>query len=313
MILAPMQGLTEVIFRRTYERCFPGVFDSAIAPFISLTQGVTRQRRFNIHSDRYADILPENNEGSIPVVPQLLGHEAEEFVELTNILYDMGYTEVNWNIGCPMRAIAAKHRGCGILPYPDEVRALLDDVIPRIKPRLSIKMRIGHRERDEIFALVPVINDYPVASVTIHPRLGRQQYNGHPDLDTFGRVLPLIKHPVIYNGDLCSVADARNIRLRFPHVADIMIGRAALYTPTLPLDIKGQKTSDRLSMSKRFVASLMEAIKEHYPSTESATRKTKEYWCLLWKSVCNDEQAARAVLRERDFTVVDKMISRFTQ
>jgi len=303
MILAPMQGLTEVLFRRVYEECFPKAIESAISPFLSLTHGNLAEAWKKID-----DVLPEENIGSIPVVPQILGKEPTEFIELGNRLYELGYQEINWNMGCPMRKVTGKHRGSGILPYPNEVRAILDAVVPALKPRLSIKMRIGLRSKEEIFALVPIINDYPLVSVTIHPRLGRQQYTGHPDLETFGEVLPMIKHPVIYNGDICNAADAKEVRRRFPQIADIMIGRGILYRPTLPLEIAGKEPENKIELNKHFIQRLIEEIALRMPTEQSRMRKTKEYWCLLWHELPISETTARSVLHEQDYDEVRKKI-----
>ena len=303
MILAPMQGLTEVLFRHVYEECFPGAIPLAVAPFIALT----RNLRFSTDNAQIRDVLPENNHGSIPVVPQILGKEPEEFVLLANCLSDLGYQEVNWNMGCPMRTVTAKHRGCGLMPHPDEVRAILDAVLPRLRVRLSVKIRLGLKEKEEVFRMVPVLNDYPLASVTVHPRLGRQQYTGVPDLETFGQVLPLLKAPVIYNGDICTTEDAQNIRRRFPQVADLMVGRGILYNPPLPLG-----TID-VGLNKHFIRRLMEAIRTTLPSEESVMRKTKEYWSLLWKALPISEMEARKVLRAQELTTVDNLIEEFIQ
>lgn len=305
MILAPMQGLTEVMFRRVYEECFPGAIVLAVSPFLSLTHGNLADAW-----EKIEDVLPENNAGSIPVVPQILGKEPDEFIALGNRLFDLGYTEVNWNMGCPMRKVAAKHRGSGILPYPDEVRAILDAVLPALKPRLSVKVRLGLKDPEDIFRLVPVFNSYPLASVTVHPRLGRQQYNGQPDLDTFARVLPMLKAPVIYNGDIVSGADARRIRERFPQVSDLMVGRGVLYRPTLPLDIADpdRDTSDDLRLASHFIARLVQEILTVMPSDQARIRKIKEYWCLVWKSLPISEMQARQVLHQEKLTIVEKMI-----
>lgn len=310
MILAPMQGLTEVLFRRVYEECFPGAIPLAVSPFIALT----RNLRFSTDNAQIRDVLPENNRGSIPVIPQLLGKEPDEFVLLADKLYDLGYNEINWNMGCPMRAVTAKHRGCGLMPHPDEVRAILDAVMPHLRGRLSVKVRLGLKNPREIFDMVPVLNDYPLASVTIHPRLGRQQYTGVPDLETFGQVLPLLKHPVIYNGDLCSAADIRRIRERFPLVADLMVGRGILYHPTLPLEVENETPEEETGkMTKHFIRRLMEAVRATLPTPEAAMRKTKEYWSLLWKSLPISEMQARQVLRAQQSTVVDNLIDTYTQ
>ena len=302
-----MQGLTELMFRRVYEECFPGAFSCAVSPFLSLTHGNLAEAWKKID-----DVLPEANVGSMPVIPQILGKETHEFIELGNRLYDLGYTEINWNMGCPMRKVTGKQRGSGILPHPELVESILDTVLPRLKPRLSVKVRLGLRSKEEIFALIPILNRYPLSSVTVHPRLGRQQYTGHPDLDTFGQVLQLMEHPVIYNGDICTREDARRIAERFPSTADIMIGRGVLYRPTLPLEIAG-KTGIDDSATKRFVYRLIEEIDRCMPSEQSRIRKMKEYWCLVWKSLPISEQQARQVLHEQDYTAVGKKILGFLQ
>lgn len=305
MILAPMQGLTEVMFRRVYEECFPGAIALAVSPFLSLTHGNLADAW-----DKIEDVLPENNDGSIPVIPQILGKEPDEFIALGNRLFDLGYNELNWNMGCPMRKVAAKHRGSGILPYPDEVRTILDAVLPQLKPRLSVKVRLGLKSTDDIFHLIPVLNDYPLASVTVHPRLGRQQYNGHPDLDTFALVLPQLKAPVIYNGDIVSGADAKRIKERFPTVADLMVGRGVLYRPTLPLDIANpdRDTGNDLRLAAHFIERLVQEILSTMPTDQARIRKIKEYWCLVWKSLPISEMQARQVLHQEKLTIVEKMI-----
>ena len=307
LILAPMQGLTELLFRRAFERAFPGAFDYAVSPFISLTHGNLKDAEKKI-----ADVLPERNSGSMRVVPQILGREVGEFVDLANRLYDLGYEEVNWNIGCPMRRVAGKHRGSGILPYPEEVRAVLEGVVPAMRPQLSVKMRLGYRSANEIDSIVPILNDYPLANVTIHPRIGKQMYSGTPDLTRFAEVLPVLKHKVIYNGDICSLYDYERIRRMFPMVKDVMIGRGVLYNPLLPIEIRraqpeglrvggfegfrvggfegGEKTASE------FIVSMMEEIMELDVSREAKMRKMKEYWCLFGKAVPGSEERKRRVL-----------------
>ena len=325
-----MQGLTELLFRRAFERAFPGAFDYAVSPFISLTHGNLRDAEKKI-----ADVLPERNRGSMRVVPQILGHEVGEFVDLANRLYDLGYEEVNWNIGCPMRRVAGKHRGSGILPYPEEVRAVLEGVVSAMRPQLSIKMRLGYRSAKEIDSIVPILNDYPLANVTIHPRIGKQMYSGTPDLTRFAEVLPKLKHRVIYNGDICSLYDYERIRRMFPTVKDVMIGRGVLYNPLLPVEIRrahpegldgfngvngvngfedneknfndnfnfnfryrgGESNGEgAVGTASEFIVSMMEGIMELDVSREAKMRKMKEYWCLFGKAVPGSEERKRRVL-----------------
>ena len=295
-----MQGLTELIFRRTYEFCFPMAISKAISPFLSLTHG-----NLTAAIEKIDDVLPERNIGSMAVVPQILGKETDEFVQLAHRLADLGYDEVNWNIGCPMRRVAGKHRGSGILPYPDEMRAVLDYVIPRIgSMRLSVKMRLGYKDPDEIFRLVPILNSYPIASVTIHARTGKQQYSGVCDIERYGAVLQQLQPPVIYNGDITTVTSYRHLLDRHPKTHDVMIGRGLLYDPTLSLRIQETITGSTpkeatwyIRRNVEFLSRLTAAVIDALPTDEAKLRKIKEYWCLMWRITSISETEARKVLR----------------
>lgn len=307
-----MQGLTELLFRKTFSRLYPGAFDYAVSPFLSITHGNLRDA-----GKKVEDVLPEANRGSMPVVPQLLGHEVEGFIELSNRLHELGYGEVNWNMGCPMRRVAGKHRGSGILPFPEEVRSILDAVMPHIKPALSVKVRLGYRQSDEIDQIIPILNDYPLKNVTIHPRIGKQMYSGTPDLGKFAEVMPLLRHQVIYNGDICTVYDYKKIRSLFPSVKDVMIGRGVLYNPLLPYKIRQECPADfsvvntakgGLATAADFILSLMDEILSLEISDEAKLRKIKEYWCLLSRNLSGTESRKREVLHATRLDVIQTLI-----
>ena len=317
LILAPMQGLTELLFRRAFQRCYHNAFDCAISPFLSLTHGNLKDATVKVE-----DVLPKLNTNSMPVIPQLLGHEAESFIDLANRLNDFGYSEVNWNMGCPMRRVAAKHRGSGILPYPEEVRSILDTVVPRLKTTLSVKVRLGYYSPDEIDHIIPILNDYPLTSVTVHPRTGKQMYSGLINIDKFTQILPLINHPVIYNGDICTPYDYRRIRTLFPSVKDVMIGRGALYNPLLPMQIRTEFPEDfdsavlpltQQPTAKQFIVSLIGDILQMNVSNQAKIRKRKEYWCLLSKALPDSEERKRRVLHSADLETILRLIDEMTK
>ncbi|MBP5326515.1 MAG: tRNA-dihydrouridine synthase family protein [Bacteroidales bacterium] len=316
--LAPMQGLTELLFRKVYSICYPDAFDFAVSPFLSLTHGNLKDADKKIE-----DVMPGPNVGLMPVIPQILGHETDEFIDLANRLNDLGYNEVNWNMGCPMRRVAGKHRGSGILPYPDEVNDILSEVVPNIRCSLSVKIRLGYRNNDEIDKIIPILNSFPIKNVTIHPRIGKQVYSGVPDIEKFAEVLPKIKHPVSYNGDIFTVGDYVRIRTRFPQVKDVMIGRGALYNPLLPVMIR-QRCPDDFSngdrfvnasypSAKMFITRLVDEIMVQNISDQAKTRKIKEYWCLLSKSISGTEESKRRVLHADNLEEMRRLITEMTK
>lgn len=227
--LAPLRGLTDAIYRNTFARHFPG-FDLTIAPFLTTFAGT------KVKSAKLDDLLPENNK-DLPVVPQILSKDADQFKVLATMLFDLGYETVNWNLGCPYPMVANKGRGSGLLPDPDKIASFLEK-IGDMPCRLSIKTRIGRRSTDEIKKLMPIFNSIPLEELIIHPRLGLQLYKGEVDLDTFALCLENSTNPVTYNGDICNHADFQKLTKRFPKVQRWMIGRGALRDPFLPGRIK---------------------------------------------------------------------------
>ncbi|MGD0711524.1 MAG: tRNA-dihydrouridine synthase family protein [Bacteroidales bacterium] len=230
ILLAPLQGYTDFIFRNVYNRHYNGI-DIAVSPFISLTQ-----RKSNTLSTA-KDVLPANNHG-MPVIPQLMGSNPEQFIRFARILSDWGYDTLNWNLGCPIKHIARKKRGSGLLPYPELVRDILEKIIPNIPQRLSIKLRLGLNNVNEIYQIIPVLNDFTLENIIIHPRIGTQMYEGEVHHDILQNCLPLFKHEIIYNGDIFTVNDFQIIQNKYPTIQKWMIGRGVLLNPLLPATIK---------------------------------------------------------------------------
>lgn len=253
LILAPLRGLTESTYRTVFSRFFPG-FDSAVAPFINTYQGNT------IKPSLLKDLLPENNP-LLPVIPQILAKNPANFLKISQILADLGYTTVNWNLGCPYPMVANKERGSGLLPHPDKIAYFLD-TIQGSPLSLSIKTRIGRRHPDEIMKLMSIFNQFPLTELIIHPRTGLQMYKGNVDLETFQACLEISKHPVVYNGDINSVSDYRHLSEKFPTVAGWMIGRGALANPFLPGQIKGISCDGN---PIQILAAFHDTLLQHYP------------------------------------------------
>ncbi len=235
LVLAPMRGITTMHYRRAFVRHFHGL-DLEMAPFIS-TVGAER-----INPTLLKDVLPENNSG-LPLIPQLIGNKADDFVQMAIALHDLGYDEINWNLGCPHKPIRKKRRGSGLLPYPDTVDAILDQVCDRSPCRISVKVRLGISDPSELMALIPVLNKYPLSEVIIHPRTAEQMYTGTVDLDAFEAAYQAVKHPVCYNGDINDPAFFHALEKRFPTIDRYMLGRGLLANPFLCEEIKAPSSA----------------------------------------------------------------------
>ena len=134
-LCAPMEGVTGDLFRQAQRQTFPAA-DSYYTPFLSPTANRTFSPR------ELREIEPAHNAG-IRVVPQLMGHCAEDFLWMAGQLADMGYDEVNFNLGCPSNTVTVKKKGAGLLTEPDLLRRFFDAVFAACPLPVSVKTRLG--------------------------------------------------------------------------------------------------------------------------------------------------------------------------
>lgn len=307
LYLAPLQGFTDKVFRNSYTRCFEG-FDISIAPFISALQ----EGRFKKKEIR--DVMPEENR-QLPVIPQIMGNNPQDFAVVANLLYDMGYPSVNWNLGCPYKMVAKKQKGSGLLCFPDRVDAFLDAVFPLMKTRLSIKMRLGRHEKEEIHALAPILNRYPLDEITLHPRTGVQMYEGTVDLDAFDHASRILNHTLVYNGDIRNHDDFLRISRRFAFIDRWMIGRGVLSDPFLPMTIKhGCDTltsTKKIDMIKQFHDDFYMERLAYLSGPAHVTDRMKSFWSYLAPSLEDGDGFFKQVKKVKTPEQYEAVVERF--
>ena len=283
LYLAPLQGYTESYFRNAFSRYFDS-FDFAIAPFIPAGKGDT------IKPSRIRDLLHENND-KMPVDPQIIGKYAPEFIPLANHLYKYGYKTLNINMGCPISTIIRKMRGSGIIAYPEMVEMLLEKLHQEVENEISIKIRLGYYDKKELKALMPILNQFPLKELVVHPRLGQQMYNGKPDLEAFEWCMKNTKSPLVYSGDIFTKDDFLALQKRFPEQERWMIGRGVIYDLFLPLSIKeGIPTkAEKQDLFSRFHETLFQEVMEYRQRPKNQLNKMKEFWGYFSRQFVNYE------------------------
>ena len=269
LYFAPMEGITSYIFRNAHYRYFGGI-DKYFTPFLAPNQAhcfMPREKR---------DVLPEHNEG-IPVVPQILTNNPEHFIKTAKALKDMGYGEVNLNVGCPSGTVTAKKRGAGFLSEPDQFDEFLDRIFTELDVEISVKTRIGIEDPEEFEQLLEIYNDYPMKELIVHPRLQKDYYKGKPRMASFDLAVEKSINVLCYNGNLFSAKDYENWHQNYPQIPAVMIGRGAVSDPSLPLQIRGKKR-----MSKERFLLFHQAVCEGYLTWNCGDRnvlfKMKELW-----------------------------------
>lgn len=272
---APLQGFTEAPWRNAHQEIFGGI-DAYYTPFVRIERGEFRNKDLR-------DIAPENNSVS-HLVPQLIASTPAELERLAALFIEQGHKEADLNMGCPFPLIAGKHKGAGILPYPQEVKALLDELVHYPELKFSVKMRLGWESGDEWRLLLPLLNDTPLQRIVLHPRIGKQQYKGEVDGTAFAAFYEECTHPLVYNGDLLTVEDIHRTAETFPRLEGIMLGRGLLVNPALAWEYKeGVLLSQRELYIKveNLHARLLEYYEDHLQGDAQLLSKMKPYWEYL--------------------------------
>lgn len=267
--LAPMEGITGHIYRNVYEKYFHNI-DKYFTPFIVPNQSLS------LKTKELRDLLPENNEG-LNVVPQILTNDAEGFILTANKLKQLGYDEINLNLGCPAGTVVSKKRGSGFLAYPDELDKFLDEIYKISDMKISIKTRLGKERPEEFYNLIEIYNKYPLEELIIHPRTREDFYGNIPNLKMFKEALSLSKHPICYNGDIFTTKNYNDIVKEFPEIDKVMLGRGVLANPGLIGEIR-----ENNFISKEVLKEFHDEIFENYTillnEDKNAMYRMKELW-----------------------------------
>ena len=273
--VAPMEGLTDRVWRQAHQKWFgwAGAPAKYYAPFLSPPENrVLIQKKM-------AELAPEANPGA-PVVPQLLAKDGALAAWMVGQLRQLGYTEVNLNFGCPSGTVTAKGKGSGMLRDLDKLDAFLAALFAEAEGPLTVKTRLGVEKPEEFAAVLEVYNRYPIAELTIHPRVMRQQYRGIADREAFAKALPECRMPVCYNGDLTTVEQLRALEADFPTVQSLMVGRGIIADPALFRQALGGPAATKEEL-RGYLDDLYHGYTALFGSAGCAISRMKGHWFYL--------------------------------
>lgn len=267
--LAPLEGITGFIYRNSYKKFFNNI-DKYFTPFIVPNSSKSLKTR------ELRDILPENNKG-INIVPQILTNDSEGFIATTRKLQELGYNEVNLNLGCPSGTVVSKNRGSGFLAKREELDVFLDEIYKIDDMKISIKTRIGKDSPEEFYELIKIYNKYPIEELIIHPRTRQDFYGNKPNLEVFKDALSLSTNPICYNGDIFTLDDYNKLIKAFPELKTVMLGRGILANPGLIDLIKTNIQIDKKNL-KDFHDEVLNNYVELFHDDNIAILRMKELW-----------------------------------
>lgn len=290
---APLEGISWYVYRNMQAKHFKAA-DCYITPFIAPNQ------KREIRNKDKQDILPEHNEG-LCVVPQIIGNRADEFIDTARQLQDLGYKEVNLNLGCPSGTVVAKGKGSGFLSKPDELERFLDEIFSGLQMDISVKTRIGRYDEDEFYELMELFNRFPIKELTIHPRIQKEFYSGTPHMELFAYAYENSKNPICYNGDIFKAEDYKKLAETFPKLEAVMLGRGMLANPALLEEISGEGNVSKKRI-KAFHDELLAVYEEMLFGEITVLHKMKELWHYMICIFTNGEKYGKQIRKAKTLT-----------
>ena len=284
--LAPMEGITGFIYRNSYDKFFGGI-DKYFAPF------VVPNSSKSLKTKELRDVLPENNKG-INLVPQILTNDSEGFISTARKLKQLGYNEINLNLGCPSGTVVGKKRGSGFLAHREEFDKFLEEIFKIDDIKISIKTRLGMDKPEEFYELIKIYNKYPMEELIIHPRTRQDFYGNKPNLEVFKDAISLSKNPVCYNGDIFTLEDHNKLVEEFKEVDKIMLGRGILANPALMNEILNNEFMDK-KVLKEFHDEIFSKYREVFNEDRNAMFRMKELWGYMIYMFSNNKKYAKKI------------------
>ena len=278
MYFAPLEGITNHIFRNTYDEIY-GHIDKYFAPFISPTEKgpmTPRERK---------DVIPENNEG-INLVPQILACRSDLFIDAAAELQKMGYNEVNLNLGCPSGTVCAKGKGAGFLTDTDALQRFLDEIYSYAASKdlkISIKTRLGYNDPEVFPKLIDIFNALPVSELIVHPRIRADLYKGEIRKEYYSYALEHSKSPLVYNGNIFTCDDYERLNSEFNCSLDtVMTGRGLIADPSLADKLKGISSDTDFEKFRRLHDALYHEYQKVMSPDINVLFKMRELW-TYWR------------------------------
>ena len=303
LLSSPLQGFTDFRFRNAFDKYFGGI-DTFYAPYIRLNGKLVIKPAYE------RDLTPKNNTVK-ELIPQVMTNDADEFLFVAKYVEELGYKELNWNLGCPYPMVTKRGMGSGLICKPGKINEILHKVHQESDIIVSMKMRMGYDTPEEILAVFPILDNYPIKNVAIHARIGKQLYKGGVDLDSFQTCLDNSKQKIYYNGDITSVKKFNELKERFPSIDHWMIGRGLISDPFLPNMIKNNNPNypeNRVEVFSKFHDTLFNEYESALSGQSHVLIKMLHFWEYFATTFDNPHKTFKKIKKAKSIPAYENAV-----
>lgn len=263
VMLAPMEDVTDPSFRLICREQGAAMVYTEFVSAEALVRNINSTTR---------KLTIDNRER--PVAIQIYGREPEAMVEAAKIVEQARPDILDINFGCPVKKVAAKGAGAGMLRNPEKMLAITKSVVDAVDIPVTVKTRLGWDCENKIITdLAPRLQDCGIKALTIHGRTRSQMYTGDADWTLIGEVKadPRMEIPIIGNGDIKTAEQAKRAFDTYG-VDGVMIGRASFGAPWIFREVKEYlqtgilpeiSTEEKFALLRRQIKESIDRIDEY--------------------------------------------------
>jgi nifR3 family TIM-barrel protein len=288
--LAPMAGITNAPFRMVSKECGSALITSEEIDAI----GIVHHTRT---SEQIAEFLPEER----PLAMQLLGNNADTFVEAAELLQRRGADIIDINMGCPVPKITKTGKGSAMMQDVAGTAMVLRALRRACQTPLTIKIRGGwdsqHLNAVEVARMA---ESEGVDAITVHPRTRSQRFTGRAPWQIIRDVVEAVDIPVTGNGDVMSYSQARQM-MDETGCASVMIGRGALGRPwVFNQDYEGWPADRQRAYQEQVIARHMDLIRSFFPEGRYPLLQMKRHLSYYAHGLPSARECRRALFTQCD-------------
>ncbi|TNE92288.1 MAG: tRNA dihydrouridine synthase DusB [Deltaproteobacteria bacterium] len=295
LVLAPMEGVTDVIFRRLVRRI--GGCGLTVTEFIA-AEGLKRNVKKVLEM---AEFDPDES----PLSIQIYGRTPASMAEGAKIVQDLGADIVDLNMGCPSKKVCAHSGGSALMKEPELARDIVRAMRAAVDIPFTVKMRSGwdhdHKNAPEIAYMC---QEEGAEMVAVHWRTRTDKYGGVRELDTLRAVVDKLSIPVVANGDIVDAASALDTMAQ-TGAAGLMIGRGAIRNPWVFREIEAAMKGEPIPEidfleRKRVLLGYLEDIRDRFHSEKGTLGRFKKISGYFTKGVPYGSELRQGIFHSQE-------------